>query len=194
VRLVVLLELFPNNGRDRAVVVCCVSGLRGWGHCGVEVHGCGSRTVATGEEVLAGVVGSGVSALVCLFPRPVVWYFSVGWCGVVWCGVGTSVPVLEAGGVVSFSWHGDMAPWGIHGVSGRARCHVVAVAVLCGCAGPVGVGHYDMAGCGLSVGVVVVVSDEVVGGVEGTPCGSPPLGSPLLFSAPLLASCMPHIP
>jgi hypothetical protein len=83
-----------------------------------------------------------------IFPLAGVVWCGVVWCGVVWCGVGASVPVLEAGGVVSFSWHGDMAPWGIHGVSGRARCHVVAVAVLCGCAGPVGVGHYDMAGCG----------------------------------------------
>jgi hypothetical protein len=99
-------------------------------------------------------------------------------CWLAWCGVDTGVPVPEAGGVVSFSLHGDVAPWGACGVGGGVRCHVVAVASLCGCAGPVAVGHCDVAGCGLSVGVVVV-SGEVVGGVEGAPCGSP-----LLFSAP----------
>jgi hypothetical protein len=76
-----------------------------------------------------------------------------------------------------------VAPWGICGVGGGAGCHVVVVALLCCHTGPVSVGHHDVAGCGLSVGVVVV-SGEVVGDVKGTPCGSPPLGSPLSLSAP----------
>jgi hypothetical protein len=110
-----------------------------------------------------------------------------------WCGVSAGVPILEAGGAVSFGWRGDMAPQGIRGVGGRAGCRVVVVMQLCGCAGPVGVDCHDVAGCGLSVGFVMV-SGEVVGGVEGAPHGSPPLGSPLLLSTPPLASCMPHIP
>jgi hypothetical protein len=61
----------------------------------------------------------------------------------VWCGVGTGVPILEAGGVVSFGWRGDMAPQGVHGVGGGARCHVVVVVLLCGPAGPVGVDRHD---------------------------------------------------
>jgi hypothetical protein len=109
-----------------------------------------------------------------------------------WYSVDTHVLVLEAGGVVLFGWHGDMAPWGVCGVGGGARCCVVVVVLLCGHAGPVSMGRHGMAGCGLSVGVVVA-SGEAVGGVEGTPCGSPPLGSPLLLSASLLASYMPHI-
>jgi hypothetical protein len=47
-----------------------------------------------------------------------------------WCGIGAGVPVLEAGGVVSFGWRGDMAPRGVCGVGGGARCHVVAVALV----------------------------------------------------------------
>jgi hypothetical protein len=80
-----------------------------------------------------------VSALVCLFPRQVVWCCSVGWHGV--------MPVLvipEAGDVVLFGLHGDMVPWGIHGIGGRARCHVVTAVLLCGCVGPVGVGHCNL--------------------------------------------------
>jgi hypothetical protein len=100
-----------------------------------------------------------------------------------WCGVGAGVPVLEAGGVVLFGWHGDVVPRGICGVGGGAGCRVVVVALLCCCTGPVSVGRHDMADCGQSVWVVVV-SGEVVGGVEGTPHGSPPLGSPLSLSAP----------
>jgi hypothetical protein len=163
----------PGLGRGRAAVVCCVSELRGWGCCGVEAHGCGSCAVALGREVLAGVV---------LFPRPAMWYFSIGWCGVVLTLVCPSLRLVVlccSAGVVS---------WCL-GVS------VVLVAGpgvvwlwLCCC-----VGCHDVAGCGLSVGVVVA-SGEVVGGVEGTPRGSPPLGFPLLLSGPLLPSYMPHIP
>jgi hypothetical protein len=72
-------------------------------------------------------------------------------CWLVWCGIGAGVPIPEAGGVVLFGWHGDMMPQGVHGVGGRARCCVAAVALLCGCARPVGVGSCDIAGCGLSV-------------------------------------------
>jgi hypothetical protein len=73
---------------------------------------------------------------------------------------------------------------------GASMVLVVGLGVvwLHGCAGPVSVDRHDMAGCGLSVGFVVV-SGEVVGGVKGTPCGSP-----LSLSAAPLASCMPHIP
>jgi hypothetical protein len=134
---------------------------------------------------LAGAVGNGVPVSkaggVVLFHR------------LVWCGIGAGVPVLEACGVVLFGWHGDMVLQGVCGVCGWAGCCVVAVVLLCGCAGPVGVGRHDVADCGLSEGVVVV-SGEVVRGVKGAPHGSPPLGSPLLLSAPPLASCMPHIP
>jgi hypothetical protein len=182
-------DCIPGLGRGGAVVVCRVSGLRGQGRCGVEAHGHGSRVVA-----LVGGFGWcgwqwGISAGVPVSkPSDVVLFHRL-----VWCGVGAGVPVLEAGGAVSFGWHGDVVPRGICGVGGRARCRVVAVAQLCGHAGPVSVDRHDVAGCSLSVGFVVV-SGEVVGGVEGAPHGSPPLGSPPSLSTPPLASCMPHIP
>jgi hypothetical protein len=74
------------------VVVCCVSGLRGRGHCGVEAHWRRSCVVTLGGGFWLVRL-----AMVCLFPQLVVWYFSVSW-----CGVGAGVPIPEAGGVVSF--------------------------------------------------------------------------------------------
>jgi hypothetical protein len=40
----------PGLGRGRAVVLCLVGGLRGWGCCGVEAHGYRSHTVALGGK------------------------------------------------------------------------------------------------------------------------------------------------